>query len=135
MRALFVYYLPRVQYSWYAKRAIGSFVQEGFTLRQRGLSCGQEGCVWHFCQEDRRCFLCQEGKLRDIRKTCPCNEYPHKPHLYIVKLGYAGVYLFFLFLLQNIDCGFSLEPPRNVSDGLGMSSRDWLTYRFFLATL
>ena len=24
---------------------------------------------------------------------------------FIAKLGYAGVYLFFLFLLQNIDCG------------------------------
>ena len=32
--------------------------------------------------------------------------------LFIVKLGYAGLYLFFLFLLQNIDCGYSLEPPR-----------------------
>ena len=29
---------------------------------------------------------------------------------YIEKLGYAGVYLFFSFLLQNIDCGYSLEP-------------------------
>ena len=38
-----------------------------------------------------------------IRKTCPCNEYPLKPHFDIVKLAYAGVYLFFLFLLQNID--------------------------------
>ena len=47
-----------------------------------------------------------------IRKTYPCNEYPRKPHFYIVKLEYAGVYLFFLFLLQNIDCGYSLEPPR-----------------------
>ena len=47
-----------------------------------------------------------------IRKTCPCNEYPLKPHFYIVKLGFARVYLFFLFLLQNIDCGYSLEPPR-----------------------
>ena len=47
-----------------------------------------------------------------IRKTCPCNEYPPKPHFYIANLGYAGVYLFFLFLLQNIDCGYSLEPPR-----------------------
>ena len=27
-----------------------------------------------------------------------------KPYFYIVKLGNAGVYLFFLFLLQNIDC-------------------------------
>ena len=47
-----------------------------------------------------------------IRKTYPCNVYPLKPRLYIVKLGYAGVYLFFLFLLQNIDCGYSLEPPQ-----------------------
>ena len=28
---------------------------------------------------------------------------------YIEKLGYAGVNLFFLFLLQNIDCGYSLD--------------------------
>ena len=34
-----------------------------------------------------------------IRKSCPCNKYPPEPHLYIVKLGFAGVYLFFLFLL------------------------------------
>ena len=27
----------------------------------------------------------------------------------IAILGYAGVYLFFLLLLQNIDCGYSLE--------------------------
>ena len=26
-------------------------------------------------------------------------------HFYIAKLGYAGVHLFVLFLLQNIDCG------------------------------
>ena len=45
-----------------------------------------------------------------IRKTCPCNEYPLKPHFYMVKLGYAGVYLIVLFLLQNIDCGYLLEP-------------------------
>ena len=41
---------------------------------------------------------------------------PLEPHFYIVKLGFyivklgfSGVYLFFLFLLQNIDCGYSLE--------------------------
>ena len=34
---------------------------------------------------------------------------PPQSHFYIAKLGYAGVYLFFLFLLQNIDCGYSLE--------------------------
>ena len=49
---------------------------------------------------------------------------PRIPHFYIAKLRYAGVYLFFfffavyfcffflLFLLQNIDSGYSLEPPR-----------------------
>ena len=55
--------------------------------------------------------LFQENYI-SIRKTCPCKVYPLKPHFYIVKLGYAGVYLFFLFLLKNIDCGYSLEPPR-----------------------
>ena len=49
-----------------------------------------------------------------IRKLCPCNEYPLKPHFYIAKLGFAGVYLFFLFLLQNIGCGYSLEPPHSI---------------------
>ena len=41
-----------------------------------------------------------------IMKTCPCNVYPFEPHFYIATLGYAGVYLFFLFLLLNIDCGY-----------------------------
>ena len=56
--------------------------------------------------------------LSFITKTSLCNVYPLKPHFYIAKLGYvgvylfAGVYLFFLFLLQNIDYGYSLEPPR-----------------------
>ena len=57
--------------------------------------------------------LTNQGKIVfSIRKACPCNVYPLIPHFYIAKLGYAGVYLFFLFLLQNIDCGYLLEPPR-----------------------
>ena len=47
-----------------------------------------------------------------ISKTCPCNVYPLKTHFYVAKMGFAGVYLVFLFLLQNINCGYSLEPPR-----------------------
>ena len=46
-----------------------------------------------------------------ITITYLCDVYPLEPHFYIEKLGFAGVYLFFLFLLQNIDCGYSLEPP------------------------
>ena len=37
---------------------------------------------------------------------------PLKPHFYIVKLGFTVVYIIFLASAQNIDCGYSLEPPR-----------------------
>ena len=37
---------------------------------------------------------------------------PLKPYFYIVKLGFTGVYIIFLISAQNIDCGYSLEPPR-----------------------
>ena len=47
-----------------------------------------------------------------ITKTCPYDVYPLEPHFYKEKLGFEGVYLFFLILIQNIHCGYSLEPPR-----------------------
>ena len=47
-----------------------------------------------------------------ITKTRLYNFDPHKPHFYIVKLGFTGVYIMFLISVQNIDCGYSLEPPR-----------------------
>ena len=57
----------------------------------------------------------------DITKTClynsdpplpPAPPPPNKPHFYIVKLWCIGVnIIFFLFLLKNIDCRYSLEPP------------------------
>ena len=40
---------------------------------------------------------------------------PLTSHFYIIKLGFAGINLFFLFLIQNIDCGYSLEPPSRVN--------------------
>ena len=49
---------------------------------------------------------------QSITKTCLYNFDPLKPHFYIVKLGFAGVYIIFLISAQNIDCGYSLEPPR-----------------------
>ena len=48
----------------------------------------------------------------DITKTYLYNFDPFKSHFYLVKLGFTGYILFFLFLLKNIDCGYSLEPPR-----------------------
>ena len=47
----------------------------------------------------------------DITKTRLYNFDPLKSHFYIVKLGFTGVYIIFLILLKNIDCGYSLELP------------------------
>ena len=37
---------------------------------------------------------------------------PHTPLIYIATLELTGINLFFLFLFQNIDCGYSPEPPQ-----------------------
>ena len=46
-----------------------------------------------------------------ITKTCLYNIDPFKPHFYRIKLGFTRVYIIFLFLFKNTDCGYSLEPP------------------------
>ena len=48
----------------------------------------------------------------NITKTCLYNFDPFKPHFYIVKLWFTGVYIIFLISAENIDCGYSLEPHR-----------------------
>ena len=47
-----------------------------------------------------------------ITKTRLYNFDPLEPHFYIVKLGFTGVCIIFLISAQNIDCGYSFEPPR-----------------------
>ena len=59
---------------------------------------------------DKMWLYGQKGR-HHITKTCLYNFDPLKPYFYIVKLGFTGVYIIFLFLLQNIDCVYSLEPP------------------------
>ena len=56
---------------------------------------------------------------KSVHDVCDCHHdnmsvkcRPLIPHFYIVKLGSIRVYLFFLFLFQNIDCGYLLEPPQ-----------------------
>ena len=56
--------------------------------------------------------------LLHITKRCLYNFDPLKPHFYIVKLGFTGVYIFFFLLLKNIDCGYSLEPPQRGSSNV-----------------
>ena len=63
---------------------------------------------------------------------------PLKPHFYIIKLGLTGVYtLFFLLLIKNIDCGYSLEPSRrgasNEYPKIYVFSRNMKYIRFVLS--
>ena len=60
-----------------------------------------------------------------ITKTYLYNFDPLKPNFYIVKLGFTGYTLFFLFLLENIDCGYSLEPPRRGGSNEYQHSMFW----------
>ena len=60
-----------------------------------------------------------------ITKTCLYNIDPLKPHFYIVKLGFTGVYTIFLISAQNIDCGYSLEPPRRGGSNKYPQSMFW----------
>ena len=54
---------------------------------------------------------CKETKGH-ITKTCLYNIDPLKPHFYIVKLGFTGVYIIFLISAQKHRLWYSLEPPR-----------------------
>ena len=47
-----------------------------------------------------------------ITKTRLYNFDPLKPDFFKAKLGFSGLYINFLISAQNIDCGYSLEPPR-----------------------
>ena len=112
--------LNRRIYQWSVNH--GNFRSKNWTYRIKQLmddcntgdlfTTGSENINKSFILNRISEYLKTQDNQTCIRKTCPCNEYPLKPHFYIVKLGYAGVDLFFLFLLQNIDCGYSLEPPR-----------------------
>ena len=55
-------------------------------------------------------FMSPSGKF--IMKICLYNFDHLQSHFYIVKLGFIEVYIIFLISTQNIDCRYSLEPPR-----------------------
>ena len=61
-----------------------------------------------------------------IMKTCLYNFDPLKHHIYKFKLGFRGVYIIFLISAQNIDFGFSLEPPRRCGSNKCPQSMFWV---------
>ena len=56
----------------------------------------------------------QHKTIGEITKTFlhVYNFDPLKPHFYIVKLGFTGIYIIFHVPAQNIECKYSLEPHR-----------------------
>ena len=85
--------------------------------------------MMYFCdgvQMHLSLFRCLERAVYHITKTYLYNFDPNKPNFYIVKLGvYRGIHYFFLFLLKNIDCGYSLEPPRRGGSNKYPQSMFW----------
>ena len=61
---------------------------------------------------------CLKKKSHDITKTRLYSFDPLKPHFYIVKLGFTGVYIIFFISAQNIDFGL---PRRGGSNGYPQS--------------
>ena len=58
---------------------------------------------YNSCRHSKSLFHLSPGLVNStmifIRITCPCDLYPLTPHFYIVKMGFTGVYIIFLFLL------------------------------------
>ena len=52
----------------------------------------------------------EDGLVNTSRKQVRVTNTPYTPLLYSKTGVYRSIH-FFLFLLQNIDCGYSLEPP------------------------
>ena len=70
-------------------------------------------CMYCFTDLVKMTLAFEKANLSDTKGKHVREMYtPLNPNFYIEKLGCAGVNLIFLFVLQNIDCGYSLEPPR-----------------------
>ena len=55
----------------------------------------------------------KDKSLIVIRIACPCDSYPLTPHIYIVKLGFTGVYIIFsFFLLQRVPTIYVLSKKK-----------------------
>ena len=68
-------------------------------------NCGQSlPPIWH--------ISCVTAEGQNHQENMSVLYTPLNPTFIQKKRGFAGVYLIFLFLIQNILCGYSLEPPR-----------------------
>ena len=69
-------------------------------------------------------FILIDEMFLFITKTRPCN-IQRFLKLSKMKIFNRKILIFFLFLLQNIDCGYPLEPPRRGSSNEYPQSMFW----------
>ena len=68
----------------------------GFNIGALSIDIGT--CMPSSCDNGDTVALLNTRKF-NIMLTSPCNVYPLIPHFYVVKMGFTGAYIFFLFLL------------------------------------
>ena len=76
---------------------------------------GDNNSSVHFVLKMKKIQLLFFGNIHSENMFAKC--IPTIPHFYLLNMGLTRIYLFLLFLIQNIDCGYSLErPPRSGSN-------------------
>ena len=80
---------------------------------------------WWIAQQGLRAPSNLDIATQIITKTCLHNFDPLKPHFYIVKLGFTGVYIIFLISSQKHRLWYSLEPPRRGGSNEYRQSMFW----------
>ena len=92
-----------------------------FIILNKILNKSEEQVCWW----NSNCPMVKKISEDTITKTYLYNFDPLKPNFYIVKLGFAWVYIIFLVSAQNIDCGYSLEPHRQGGSNQYQQSMFW----------
>ena len=80
----------------------GPYRRLSYTLN---IVCFYLSVAWNTSWINYSVHCCRE--ILNIRKNVRVMYIPLSPTIILAKLGYARLYQFFLFLLQNIDCGYS----------------------------
>ena len=102
---------PKISYTKVSDKMAYAFARNSLPLGTR--------ILWNNCLKNK----IWAKKYGIITKTYLCNFDPLKPHFYIVKVGFTGVYI--IISAQNIDCGYSLELPRRGSSNEYPQSMFW----------
>ena len=94
------------------KHTFGYMRPEKIQIRLRIRAVWSESLLGAFL-DSRGCevSLCWQRRLTSVTETRLYSFDPLKPHFYTVIWGLQGYTSIFLFLLRNIDCGYSLELP------------------------